>query len=166
MRLDEEIWRTIEGFPDYAVSNYGRVMNIKRQTNMTASPNQKGTLTVGLSRRGYQHRKSVKHLVAETFVDGQTNTFNTVIQLDGDRSNFHASNLAWRPRWFAFKYMAQLEDVPDWAYTGPISDRVNGYTFESIVDAATATGVLMEDIKSSLRNGKAVFPTDGIFYYS
>jgi hypothetical protein len=166
MSIDLEIWKTIPSFPNYAVSNYGRVFNIKKDVEMVLSRNQDGTLTVGLSREGLQRRRSVKVIVAELFVDGQSDLFDTVIHLDGDDTNIFAHNLAWRPRWFAWKYRKQFDNIPGWAYTGPVVDRVNGQSFGSIIDAACNTGSLLDDIRASLSTGKAVFPTDGVYSYA
>ena len=30
----EELWQPIEGFPNYEISNYGRVVNVRRGTNL------------------------------------------------------------------------------------------------------------------------------------
>jgi hypothetical protein len=73
----------------YEVSNFGRIYNIQTGREMVLSPTLQGILTVGLmseNHDGYpnrQYRRSVKRLVAEAFVPGETDLFDTPIQLDG-----------------------------------------------------------------------------------
>lgn len=148
----------IPGFPNYQVSNYGDVINIAKGKKMTMSPNQNGDLTVGISRDNHQSRKSVKVLVARAFCQGETDIMNTVVQLDGDQNNVVAWNLVWRPRWFAWRFNKQYEDIPDWAWVGPIKDEVHGGEYEHMVDAAMVLGVLIDDIRRSMRMGVPVFP--------
>ena len=160
-----EAFRVIEEFPDYMVSNYGRVYNIRKGLPMTLSPTEAGDLTVGLMKDKVQHRRSVKLLVAKAFVPGESGIFNTPIQLDRDKENLQADNLAWRPRWFAWKYSRQFDDPPGWAWSGPIED-VNGEVeFETIIDAAFVAGLLMVDIRVSLLHKRRTFPTGWIFRY-
>ena len=97
----------IEGFPNYEITNFGRVFNVKTGREMTLSPTMSGDLTVGLVRDGIQYRRSVKNLVARAFVPGETSIYDTPIQIDRDKYNLHVSNIVWRPRWFAIKYALQ-----------------------------------------------------------
>lgn len=163
----EEEFVEIRGFPSYFVSNLGRVTHIKTryQREMTLSPTQKGELTVGLMLDGVQYRRSVKVLVAEAFVPGQSHRFNTPIQLDDDRDNLRADNLAWRPRWFAWKYRRQFDDIPHWVYTGPIFAKEIWDEYETIIDACMALGLLWSDLRLSMYNDRPVFPTTLKFTY-
>jgi hypothetical protein len=162
---DFEYFKTIPLFYDYAVSNWGRVINKNKNVEMMLSPNQRGELTVGLMRDGNQYRRSVKLLVAKMFVPGSSDLHNTPIQKDGDRANMHADNIVWRPRWFAWKYRRQLEHIPDWAYTGPVIDNTMGLEYENIAEAAIALGLLFSDIRLSIYNSTIVFPVASVFSY-
>ena len=66
----EEQWAEIEGFPDYAVSNYGQVKSLRFNRTLTPRSNSYGLLRVTL----YNNRKAkefyVHHLVAAAFIDG------------------------------------------------------------------------------------------------
>lgn len=158
--MDEpEEFRPIPEFPLYAVSNYGRVVNVRFDREMAYSPTQHGELTVGMMKNGRQHRRSLKRLVAQTWVPGESVLFDTPIQLDLDRGNYVYTNLAWRPRWFAWKYYRQYHDnMPSWVYQGPIMNTVTLQMYETAVDAAMYDGVLLEDIKKSIQYGQRVFP--------
>ncbi len=68
--MTDEIWAEVEGFPNYAVSNHGRVMNV--QTNYILRPrdNSYGYSHVGLRRDGRTYDLYVHQLVAKAFITG------------------------------------------------------------------------------------------------
>lgn len=153
----------IEDFPGYAVNPEGVVINFETEREMVLSPTENGDLTVGLMRDGVQHRRSVKGIVARTFVEGQTQRFDTPILLDGDKHNLNADNIVWRPRWFAWKYANQFsEPYPDWYYRGPIMS--GNMRYHAILEAAMIHGLLCNDIRMSIHNESPVFPTRQVFY--
>jgi hypothetical protein len=155
--------RVIEPFSKYEISNFGRVFNLNTGREMTLSPTQQGELTVGLTIDGVQHRRSVKVLVARAFVDGETEVFDTPIQLDGDRTNLMATNIMWRPRWFALAYIKQFDNPLDWYYSGPVVNATKDLLYDYIFLAATSEGVLCEAIRDSIFNGTKVFPTGCVY---
>lgn len=156
--------RILDPFTTYEITSLGRVFNINTGREMTLSPTQHGELTVGLTVDGVQYRRSVKVLVARTFVPGETKIFDTPVQLDGDRTNLAADNIVWRPRWFALAYIRQFENPPDWYFYGPIQDS-DGVVYENAMHAAIATGSLCEAIQQSAYNGVRVFPSGLSFIY-
>lgn len=162
--MEIEEFRIIPDFSKYAVSNLGRVIHIDKNREMTLSPTEKGDLTVGLMGNGNQYRRSVKVLVAKAFVTGRSMMFDTPIQLDGDRENLKATNIVWRPRWFAWHYSRQFVDIPAWVYSGPIVNTL-GYEYETIIDAGIQTGSLWRDIRWSIAHGREVFPYGVVYYY-
>lgn len=103
-----ENWKELPDFPGYSVSDQGQVRNDNTGRIMALSMNQYDLLTVGMMFCGVQYRRSVPLLVADAFVEGRTQIFDTPICLDGDPYNVKANNLAWRPRWFAVKYKRQF----------------------------------------------------------
>lgn len=161
---DEE-FKIIPDFKLYAVSNYGRVINIRFNRELTYSPTDYGELTVGMMKNGTQHRRSVKRLTARAWVPGESVLFDTAIQKDGDRNNIHYTNLAWRPRWFAWKYHRQFDQIPQWAYSGPVNEVKSQLLYETIYDAALYNGELFDDIRESIARGTKVFPTGHIYLY-
>lgn len=163
MYYDEQ-WVAIEGFAEYAVTTEGDVFNVDTGRLMTKSPTMNGDPTVGLMKQGRQYRRSVKVLVAKAFVQGETRLFNTPVQLDGDKNNCRASNIVWRPRWFAWKYTVQFDDpLPDYYDGGPILDVVNGVRYDTYLHASILNGILIEDIVASIDHTTMVFPTNQIF---
>lgn len=170
--LDIEERRQIPEFPRYEVSNLGRVYNIRTGREMQFTPTREGLLTVGMMLDNYdgypnhQCRRSVIRLVAEAFVPGETKLFNTPVQLDGDRYNLRADNLVWRPRWFAWRYIHQFVAPPGWYFSGPVFDVTNDIEYATFLEAAVATGSLVEDIRKSCFNEvMGVFPGGEQFIY-
>jgi hypothetical protein len=163
---DIEIRRPIIGFPNYEITNFGRVFNVRTGREMTHSPTAHEIPTVGLMYEGVQYRRSVKVLVARAFVAGETDLFNTPIQLDGDRANVHESNIAWRPRWFAWVYSRQFISVPGWAWYGPVLDTTRNIEYRNIFVAATTNGNLCSDVYHSINTGTRVFPTGEVYVFT
>lgn len=158
-----EQWKPIIGFPNYSISSEGRVRNDARGKPVRSSLTKQGAVKVGLSGRNGQQTRSVKLLVADAFVKGYTEIYNTPIHLDGDQSNNSASNLAWRPRWFAIKYARQFETIDTYLGVGPVMVRKTGVVYSDIVEAATTHGVLFFEVQMSLVNKITVFPTYQIY---
>ena len=65
----QEVWAPVAGYPNYAVSNYGRVRN--RKSGATLNPTHIGTgyLRVQLWSRGQCRSVMVHRLVADAFLD-------------------------------------------------------------------------------------------------
>jgi hypothetical protein len=158
-----EHWQDLEDFPGYAVSSYGRVQNTLNGHIKIPTRNQMGIPSVNLIKDRVQYRRSVARLVARAFLPAPSReTFDTPINLDGDRTNNHVDNLMWRPRWFAVKYHAQLRDPelsPAFGYSGAVEVVDTGERFVSARDCATKYGLLEREIVLSAMNNVPVFPT-------
>lgn len=63
----EEVWVPIVGFSNYAVSNYGRVENVKTGRELKPYFTGKGYLQVKLFSNGVRRPKYVHRLVAQAF---------------------------------------------------------------------------------------------------
>jgi len=153
-----ETWREIPEFDRYSVSDHGRVRNDQTDRIMRLSFNQYGLLTVGMMHCGTQFRRSVPLLVAREFVPGGTEIFNTPINLDGDRENNHANNLAWRPHWFAVKYNRQFLDGYGVLIDRRIRNCKTGDVFADSFECAKWYGVLEWDLKESIEYRTFVWP--------
>lgn len=76
-----EIWKKIEGFEDYEVSNLGRVKSIKKGKERILKPaiNIKGYLRVNLCENGKKKEMKIHQLVAIAFLGHTPNGMKTVI---------------------------------------------------------------------------------------
>lgn len=148
-------------FPGYEISNDGLVRNIRTGRMMKISQNQEGIVRVGLMKRDESKQKtvSVLRLVARMFVSGRSATFDTPIQLNGDREDCRAANIMWRPRWFAVKYFRQFTDTEEPLFTAKIYDVEDSKEYADSREAAKKNGLLEEDILLSVANGSPCFPT-------
>lgn len=156
---NEEEWREISAFPGYSVSDTGFIQQDRLGHRLTRLINQRGVTYVGLSRDGKQHNRSVALLVAEAFlIPHQYSAFDTPINLDGDRANNHASNLMWRPRWFAVKYHQQFHNDRR-GFHRAVEEIETGEQFKSSWYAAIKFGLLDREIMLATLNGESVWPT-------
>lgn len=151
-------WREIVGFSGYSVSDVGVIRNDDTGRIMRTYRNTRGIETVGLMYRGEQHKRSVALLVADAFIlTARSLQFNTPINLDGDRFNNRADNLAWRPLWFARKYHQQFVRGSQgiWA---PVQNEQTGEVYPSTWDASIAKGLIERDLVMAILNRTYVFP--------
>ena len=160
----DEKWVIIGDFPMYRVSNYGQVLNHATGKLINSSQTKGGLVKIGLVQGGIQYTRGLAVIVADAFVFGRTDIFNTPIHLDGDQTNNRAENLMWRPRWFAWKYFHQFDD-PTYQKRGPVLDVVSKVWYPTILDAATQNGLLFKDIMRSIAKHEEVFPTRQIFSF-
>lgn len=152
-------WRQIVEFPDYSVSEAGHIRNDTTGLVMQLTPNTRGIPIVGLVKRGVQYKRSVPVLVADAYiVTSRTPNYNTPIHLDGDKNNCRATNLAWRPRWFALEYGRQFLLGP-LGFACEIQEIKSGEIFATSWDAAVKYGLLERDIVFSVMRHTYVVPT-------
>lgn len=93
---NNEKWRQIKDFPDYQVSNKGRVKSNKTE-KLIHSKKCRGYDRVSIYNNGYRSDKLVHRLVAEAFIDNPLNK-NEVNHIDGNKQNNTAINLEWCTR--------------------------------------------------------------------
>ena len=155
-------WRKIRQFAGYSVSSTGTVRNDETGRQMSMLVNQAGVVHVGLTKNRVQYKRSVALLVVNAFLSMFVyDSFDTPINLNGDRFDNGVSNLMMRPRWYATKYFQQFQIGQHRLY--PIEDVDSGEQFESIWSAATTLGLLQSDILRSIHMGVPVWPTSQFF---
>lgn len=153
-----ETWKKIFEFPRYSISDQGRVQNDNTGRILKLTMNRDMILTVGLMYSGTQFRRSVPVLVANEFVPGGTEYFDTPIHLDGDPFNCRANNLAWRPRWFAVKYKRQFMNGSGILIDRRIRNIQTEEVFADSFECAKWYGVLEWDLYESINVRTFVWP--------
>lgn len=93
----KEMWKAIEGYPNYEVSNQGRVKNVRRGKVVKSSPNVWGYLGLSLYNDGNCKRHTIHRLVAEAFIKNDEGK-KEVNHIDGDKLNNCSDNLEWVTR--------------------------------------------------------------------
>lgn len=170
--MDDEVWKTITDFPIYEISNYGRIHSLLRDMIMKPSKTREGHLKISLYSEWDNSRftRSVALLVAREFVEIETTHITdyhrptSVIHKDGKFENVHASNLAWRPPWFVWKYTRQMRTIqPSRYYEVPVIEVGSGIRYDSIVEAGVELGMLFQDIWLSCLNGVPYIPNKYVF---
>jgi hypothetical protein len=164
-----EVWAPALEFPDYSVSNHGRVRKDNTGRMLTQFTNRQGVLYVSPFLNKVQCSRSVRRLVAECFLESPRNSsFDTPINVDGDVTNNRADNLMWRPRWFSIKYMRQFREDPK-GRNLLVYDTETGEEMTCWA-AALRYGLLWREVywraSTQIEEQKAVWPTGQIFQVS
>jgi len=87
----KEIWKKIEGYPNYKISSFGR---IKSKIILKNILNGKGYLQVNLSSNGKIKISLVHRLVANAFLKNPKEK-PYINHIDNNPKNNHLSNLEW-----------------------------------------------------------------------
>lgn len=161
--MERERWSELDEFPDYAVSDLGAIHNIRSGMPRKTSTNQQGIVKISLYQGRELITRSVAVMVAEAFVDGQSDLFNTPIHLDGDRENCRADNLMWRPRWFAVQYHRQFQSPEFHESDVRIMDVETGEQFDCVKDCCMAYGLYYNDVYRSYIHDRPVPLTGQVF---
>lgn len=164
--MSEEIWRPIKDFPTYQISNFGRIFNTRLCQIMRTSKTTFGHVKITLKSENSQERftRSVAVMVAEAFVESPHWLCDQVIILDGNLNNLCFNNLAWRPRWFAWKYTRQLRVKQPNHYCNLVVYNIStNYYYNNIIEAGMMEGLLFDDIWRSTYTAAPLFPYGYIF---
>lgn len=91
-----EIFKDIEGYEDYQISNLGRVKSLRFGKEKILKPvkNNKGYIYVCLSKQGKHKNHKIHRLVAQAFIDNPNN-FSELNHKDEDKTNNCVNNLEW-----------------------------------------------------------------------
>lgn len=140
----KEVWRTLQDFPDYSVSDLGNVVhndrpNITRKTAI----NHQGFPTLTLFKRehpGSRYLRQVNKLVLETFVGPPPPNREAVWHIDGVFTNCRVDNLTWEMRTRVLEWNdMNREGVPKFR-TGRVKINATGQTFNTAFELALHVG--------------------------
>lgn len=108
-----EVWRPISEYPNYEVSNFGRVRSINHIDKLNRVREGKilkpcfdsngNYLHVNLRKDGKQKSTNVHRLVAITFIPNPNN-YTDINHIDRDKTNNCVSNLEWCTRKYNNEY--------------------------------------------------------------
>jgi hypothetical protein len=140
----DELWKSIDGYPAYEVSDLGRVRRthdnsgrLRSAPRLLKQPLRTGYPCVDLCRDGESRTFHVHRLVAGAFVPHADGDCDEVNHIDGGRTNNHAVNLEWVTRQGnqLHAYRAGLQVA---------SGERNGYAKLTAADVAAVKRLLLE----------------------
>lgn len=147
----EEIWKDIEEFPRYEVSNYGRVRNKETGCIRKLSKADNGYLHVDLYKKddatnGYT--RLIHRLVADAFLGKHDNL--QVNHINGDKTDNRVENLEWCTQSDNLKhsYNTGLRKPPG---EKPVRIIETGEIFKSITECARAIDGDVQDVSACLK---------------
>jgi hypothetical protein len=150
-----EMWRTIQKFPAYAVSNYGRIINQHTDEVIRPSLHSDGYLKVNLRAGGLTHTRSCALLTAFEWCEVPAPHADAVVVLNGILSDLRAHNLVWRDRGFGWQYARQLKEPwPIHWLNLPVISQGSGVGYANVITAGTEYGLLFHEIWESTYTGK------------
>lgn len=92
-----EQWKVIADFPDYKISNKGRVYSSLTYRILKPRKHSKGYYNVALFKDGQMHQKLIHRLVAEAFIPCDNKSL-VVNHKDENKRNNKVDNLEWVTR--------------------------------------------------------------------
>lgn len=134
------VWKVINEFPKYSVSDDGRVRNNKTGKILSPCADTNGYLSVGLYRDGKRSTKRIHRLVAEAFIPNPLN-LHDINHRDGNKSNNDKSNLEYCTRSYNMLHSSRtLGKKPRKPIKNPIVCVESKEVYENIEAAAKAVG--------------------------
>lgn len=113
----EEIFKDIEGYEEYQISNFGRVKSLNynrtgKEKILKSYSNTDGYLQVDLYKQGKRKGFKIHRLVADTFLDNPNN-YEEVNHIDEDKTNNHVTNLEWCTHFYNMNYGTRTDRAKD-----------------------------------------------------
>lgn len=150
-RLEEEVWKDIEGFPGYQVSDFGRVMN-KDGLIIHQQKRKKGYVKVELWKDGESYTRDVHRLVAIAFLGIHEGL--DVNHINGKKDDNRLTNLEWCTKSENMQHAMRMglytPKAPE-PKRQPIRIIETGEVFPSITDCAKAIDSSVINILHSIR---------------
>lgn len=99
-----EKWKTVQLYPSYMISNYGRVKNERTGKSLKPVKMKNGYLTVNLYDKNGKHKNYYVHrLVAKAFIKNK-NEYTEINHIDENKENNKVNNLEWCSRSYNINY--------------------------------------------------------------
>ena len=110
--MRNEIWKSIEGYENYEVSNTGMVRSTKykKPRMMKLYLENSGYRTIALSQNGIRSTKYIHRLMAEAFIPNPEE-LPTVLFRDRDKNNVTLENLMWGTQEEALAHYHNTKDI-------------------------------------------------------
>lgn len=145
----KETWKTINGFPNYEVSTYGNVRNVKTGKMLKPFKTGRGYLSVRLFNNGKDYQLYVHVLVAKAFLpDTGHNPDGTIMvghhevnHKDENKQNNNVLNLEWTDYKYNLAYSNMLKKV---------QCIETGITYESTYAAERALNLRKDSINNQI----------------
>lgn len=162
-------WLPISKFPNYVISDDGRVKNMVTGRELKPIQESTGYSHVTLCNDGKHHQTSIHRLVAQTFIPNPNNK-PMVNHIDGDKANNRVDNLEWctQSENMRHAYRTGLQRSIDSQIQQslarsaevrrkPVRNTITGAEYRSIVDCAKAENLQHSAISAHLA-GKVKHP--------
>lgn len=145
----EEIWKNIQGYTNYQISNMGNVKSLKFGKERILKPikNKYGYLTVILYKQGKLKNHYVHRLVAEAFIENHNN-YEEVNHKDEDKTNNAVENLEFCDRKYNINYGTRTEKC-----SKPVLCIETNKIYPSLNEIKRQTGFAKSNISNAC-NGK------------
>lgn len=165
-----EVWKKIDGFDNYYISNYGRISNFNYRNT-----GNRILLKPFITKTGYKQinlidnnsnkvKKYIHRLVAEAFLP-IPNNLSEINHIDEDKLNNKIDNLEWCNREYNINYGTRNERMARSNSKSISQYDQNGNwiaTYSSVKEAAKVNNLWKESISSAAR-GK-LFTTGGYIW--
>ena len=151
MLENKEIWKDIKGYPNYQISNYGRVWSKSRQIYIKPHKNNSGYLQITITAiNGKQKRKLIHRLVAIAFIDNP-NDYPCVNHKDENKENNMVTNLEWCSRSYNINYGSCREKISK-GNSKPIRCIETGIIYSNGIEAAKELDTTPDMVSKVLHN--------------
>ena len=164
----DEVWRYVEDFDGYEVSNFGRIRSYRSRWGkldcpkiMKCSLDSHGYKQVSISGGGKSKLCLLHRIIAKTFLSNPMN-LEMVNHKDENPLNNRADNLEWCTRSYNNSYGHATDGIKR-----EICCIFNGvaYCFDSIKEASIRLKLPMSSIFNSVRRGTPMKSKGLSFYY-
>lgn len=145
--LMTEEWRTIQEFPRYSVSDFGRIKNNTSNLILTGGNDRDGYRQVTLSNGKKQYNRRICRLVAIAFIPNP-NDLPQVNHKDENKENDCVNNLEWCTALYNNNYGTKAQST-----RRQVKCIETGKIYEGLRVASKECGIPHQNIGKACRNG-------------